>query len=108
MSTVVYLGSYSGKSKTTGKPYNMVTLGELSDDGESRVKQYFTQDEICEDLIFGDVVKASFIEGKFLGDTPRLNSLVFVSISCFISWLLYTTEFISIPIEASSVTDFII
>jgi len=79
MSTVVYLGSYSGDSKKTNKPFHMVTLGELSDDGKSRVKQYFTDSFICKDFIFGDVVKPVFVEGQFLGDAPKLNALSYVS-----------------------------
>jgi len=78
-SIIVFLGSYAGKSKS-GNNFAMVTLGEVSADGESRVKQHFTDGKLSniDDFNFGDYVKPEWVEGKFLGDPPRLSALALV------------------------------
>ena len=77
---VVFVSSFEGKSKTTGNPFQVVSLLEarVSRKGEAivgRVVEFFVSDIDCSELQAGDVVKPEFEESEFLGGKPDLVAL---------------------------------
>lgn len=63
---VVYLSSFRGKGKASGKDYFRVSLAEISDDGDVYQKDFFidiNNDKLIDkfsDLVFGDIVDVVF------------------------------------------------
>ena len=87
---VVFLGNQSGKSKTTGNPYNRYTLLEVKKDEQNggklvgRVHEFFADKEIALNGIeCGDIVKARFEERSELEERKTLVGLDKVDESVF-------------------------
>lgn len=87
---VVYLGSFCGKSKESGKPFFMYKLAQVSEDVESgaltgRVKDFFAPRGIdVDELQFGDIVEPVWEQDDF-GQNPRLIDLNIVSCSPYVT-----------------------
>ena len=78
---VIFIESYNGKSKTSGKDYHRITLAECKADEQNKVtgyvKVFFTEKPLnVESLNFGDVVEVKFSEPQQLGGNPVLTDVV--------------------------------
>ena len=78
---VIFIESYNGKSKTSGKDYYRITLAECKTNEnkkvEGYVKVFFTEKPLnVENLNFGDVVEATFSAPMQLGGNPVLTDVV--------------------------------
>ena len=79
MSKMVFIKAYAGKSKEKQKPFNVVTVAGIEDDGSARTYDLFTLDgaELSnqKDLRFGDIVKPKYQESDYPGGRPSLIGL---------------------------------
>ncbi len=84
---VVFLNSYSGNAKQSGKPYTRYSLGKVEKDEKGflvmRTYDYFTKSgeplKGTEGLQFGDVIKPEFAGDELMGERPDLVGIVKVS-----------------------------
>lgn len=77
---VIFVGSFEGKAKTTGNPFQVVTLMEVRNSQKEgklvgKTVDFFVKDIDCKNLQAGDVVKPEFEESEFLGGKPDLVGL---------------------------------
>lgn len=75
---VVFMNSFSGKSKKNDKPFQRVTLLEVRKSEKtgtvmSKQCDFFVDCGLdCSNLVCGDVVAPGFAAGAFLGAEPEL------------------------------------
>lgn len=80
--TFIYAGSFSGKAKESGKPFNKISLVGMTNNGV-RTFECFTDGgkELPnqKELQFGDVVIPEYEESIYPGGRPSLGGLQIVS-----------------------------
>lgn len=85
MSKFVFISAFAGKSKDKQKPFNKVSIAGISENGETRVFDLFTDGGALlpnqNTLRFGDVVKPSYKESDYPGGRPSLIGLEVVQTS---------------------------
>ena len=79
MSKVVFIKAHAGKQKDTQKPYNVVSIALIRDDGETRTYDLFTDQGALlsnqDRLRFGDVVKPTYKDADYPGGRQSLIGL---------------------------------
>ena len=81
--TFIYAGSFSGKAKESGKPFNKISLVGTTQTGGVRIFECFTDggNELPnhKELQFGDVVIPEYEDSIYPGGRPTLCGLQIVS-----------------------------
>lgn len=87
MSKYVFINAFAGKSKTSQRSFNRVTIGSISDDGSVRLYDLFTDGGALlpnqDKLRFGDFVEPSYKASDIPGGRSSLTGLEVVTPSPF-------------------------
>lgn len=82
---VVFLGSFSGVGKQSGKKYQQVKLATIVSDTEgikSYIRDYFVDVEMnLQGFQFGDIVNVSLGVPMYIGGMPPIEAITLVEAS---------------------------